>query len=270
MSTISSVSRGASVGVDYSGDMSNMTPEDVLAYCQTRLHKLQEDVSKQADTQRKMNRASEVLADLSRTLGEVGKGKTSSLEIVRLREAYAAAAEQIGNLGGPEMEKLAARLRDGTGTFDATYRRQVHFSDGWTYELNPGESNEMAQARHDGWVAWNSGDPAQRTRENEILCGQWEGDFCDDRDGKPAGAAALPQAGAKIVGVSFYNSEVSTELMQHLETDLKNTQGILNENSQTGLDELRNLTQQKQQALQLMQQMLQALQEQMRAAQQWR
>jgi ElaB/YqjD/DUF883 family membrane-anchored ribosome-binding protein len=70
--------------------------------------------------------------------------------------------------------------------------------------------------------------------------------------------------------VSFYNSEVSTELMQHLETDLKNTQGILNENSQTGLDELRNLTQQKQQALQLMQQMLQALQEQMRAAQQWR
>lgn len=273
--TISSISRAAPVGVDYDADMSNMTPADVLFYCQTRLNKLQEDISKQAEKQRKTNKAAEILADLTRELGEMGEGQVPAVEVQRMRDAYEQAAGLIGDLGGDDMAKLAARVRGAIGGFDAGFTRTVHFSDGTTYRMNAGESDNIAQDRHDGWVRWNAagqprlekGDPLTH---DMTLASEWEGDVISGRDGVEEGAGKVPQAGATIARVTFTDNNVASNTMQHFREDIKDTQGLLNENSQTGLDELRDLMQKREQALQITQTMMQALQEQMRAAEQWR
>lgn len=273
--TISTISRAAPVGVDYDADMSNLTPEDVLCYCQTRLSKLQEDISKQAEKQRKMNRASEVLTDLSRKLGELGEGKVSGIAVNRVRTAFDNAANELDELG-PDMAKFAQKVRDGLDSFDTNFNRTIEFNDGAKYRLAPGEKDSDAQERHDGWLRYqeivSSGKTPEKfgmTKEDverlRILNSKWEGSIEDDRD-----SGAHPQDGGTLSNVTFLDNNIAPTIMQNLSGNVKNLQGILNENSQTGLDDLRNLTQQREQALQLTQTMLQALQEQKRIAEQWR
>ena len=279
--TVNNVSRA--IRVDYDADMSNMTPQDLIAYCRTRLSQLQDDIQRRSDEQHKMNRASEILADVTRKLGEAsgaGTNNLSALDVGKVRGAFEDAARQIAALG-PEMQPLADRVKATMSTdFDLKCRRTVHFSDGTTYELNPNEPDSMAIERHDAWVRWNAGGSKNPVRNGNMteaelkdfqLASQWEGDLCDNRDGQTAESAGkVPQAGATMTGVSYRDNTTTQKQIENLRECVKNTQNVLNENTQTGLDDLRNLTQQKQQALQMMQQMLQALQEQAKATQEWR
>ena len=289
MTAINSISRSA-IRVDYDIDASSMTPQDLIAYCRTRLSQLQEDIRQRSDKQQKMSRSSEILADVGRKLGEAtgaGTGNLTALDVAKVRDAFRDAAAQIADLG-PEMQNLANRVLESVSGFDEKCHRTVHFSDGTTYELNASEKDEMAIERHDAWVRWNAsgqrkpdvtrivgGDPngglAEDAARDAWLAGAWEGDVLDHRDGQTAESAGkVPQANGTLTSVTYHDNTTTQKQVENLRENLKNTQGILNENSQTGLDELRNLTQQKQQALQMMQQMLQALQDQAKATQEWR
>jgi len=289
MTQITSIAN-TSVKVDFDVDQSSMTPEDVLSYCQARMNQLQQELNQRADQQRKMNRASEILANVTRALGEAsgdGKNNLLAVDVNRVRQAFMDAADQIAALG-PEMADFAEKVGKNLAGFDEKCRRTVHFSDGTTYELNANEADDLAISRHDGWARWNAngqkkpnpalqgaGDPngglSPQEMQDYVLASKWEGDVLDNRDGQTADSAGkLPQPGAVMTNVTFFDGTTAQAQIQNLRDNLKATQGILNENSQSGLDDLHNLTQQKQQALQIMQQMLQALVEQAKATQEWR
>lgn len=257
---MTAINNNLAVGATYTvhdGPSPDMTPEQLLSYCQTRLQSLAEEIRKQTDQQHKYSDENDVISKLQEQVSHIvstEKNKVSPKQAAAIQQAYETAADQLAHLGDP---KAAARIRGLEKRFEQAMQCTINFNDGSS--ITPSSDADP----NTDWMAVRQAWDKAGVGERFVFGSLYHCDF----HGPDSRSNTF---GLAYSGKTFKETELKSTDVQKLSEDIKNVQSMVNENSQLGLDELRNLNQQRQTALQIVQQLVQAMADQMHGTQQWK